>query len=73
MNHITRHTAVEALRVLEGKRIELIKMNDPHTTLEPGTQGTVEFVDDMGTLQMKWDNGRTIGIVHGVDQYKIIE
>ena len=32
-----------------GCRVELISMNDPFAKLQPGDQGTVEFVDDIGT------------------------
>jgi hypothetical protein len=32
----------------KGKRIRLIKMNDPYP-VDPGTDGTVEFEDDLGT------------------------
>ena len=55
-----------------GTRIELISMDDPYAPIEPGTQGTVESVDDIGTLFMKWDNGRTLGIIPGEDQFKVI-
>ena len=48
-----------------GTRIELISMDDPHAPIEPGMHGTVDIVDDVGTLHMKWDNGRTLGIVPG--------
>ncbi|MBN2882066.1 MAG: DUF4314 domain-containing protein [Clostridia bacterium] len=55
-----------------GTRVELIGMDDPYAPIESGTQGTVEIVDDAGTLHMKWDNGRTLGIVPGEDQFKVI-
>ncbi|WP_312472476.1 DUF4314 domain-containing protein [Neobacillus sp.] len=55
-----------------GTRIELIHMEDPYGPIEPGMQGTVESVDDAGTLHMRWDNGRTLGIVLGEDQFKVI-
>ncbi len=47
---------------LEGKRVRLIRCNDPYTKLEPGSEGKVEFVDDMGTLFVKWDNGSSLGL-----------
>lgn len=56
-----------------GKRVELVKMNDPYTTLLPGTQGTVIMVDDLGTIHVKWDNGSTLGLIPGEDIYKIVE
>jgi len=36
---------------------------DPYSTLEPGARGTVEHVDDAGTVHVRWDDGRTIGLV----------
>ena len=44
------------------KRVRLIRCNDPYTKLPPGTEGTVEFVDDMGTVFVKWDNGSSLGL-----------
>ena len=57
----------------KGTRIECISMDDPYYPIAPGTKGTVDFVDDMGTIQMVWDNGRTLGLVPGEDQFKIIK
>ena len=56
-----------------GTRVECIHMDDPYSPIDPGTKGTVEMVDDMGTIHMKWDNGRTLGLVPGEDQFKIIK
>lgn len=60
-------------RYPEGTRIELISMEDPYAPILPGTKGTVRFVDDMGTIHMKWDNGRTLGLIYGEDTFIIIE
>ena len=57
----------------KGTRIECISMDDPHWPIASGTKGTVVMVDDMGTIHMKWDNGRTLGLVPGEDQFKIIK
>lgn len=53
-----------------GTRIELIAMNDPYDPVPSGTRGTVEHVDDEGQLHMKWDNGRTLAAVPGVDSFR---
>lgn len=37
-----------------------------------GIMGTVDFVDDMGQLQMTWDNGRTLALVPGEDRFTVI-
>jgi len=70
---IPSHEEVEALKKrYEGKRIELIEMpEDPHP-VEPGTMGACEMVDGMGQLVMKWDNGRTLSLIPGVDRFKVI-
>ena len=57
---------------MKGKRIELISINDPYTNLKPGDRGTVDFVDDIGTIHVIWDNGSTLGLVPGEDQYRFI-
>lgn len=56
----------------KGMRVEMVEMDDPQP-VERGTRGTIEFVDDMGTIHVKWDNGRTLGLVPEVDEFKIIE
>lgn len=55
-----------------GTRIELIELNDPYANIETGTQGTVKFVDGVGTLHMEWDNGRTLGIILDEDKFKVL-
>lgn len=56
-----------------GTRIRLINMNDPWHPVEPGTEGTVQSVDDIGQLHMKWDNGRTLALVPGQDHFEVID
>jgi hypothetical protein len=45
-------------------------MNDPYSTLKPGDKGTVDFIDDTGTIFCNWDSGSTLGIVYGEDVVK---
>lgn len=47
---------------LVGKRVRLVQCNDIHTKLLPGTEGTVLFVDDTGTVHIAWDNGSRLGL-----------
>lgn len=54
-----------------GMRIELILMNDQRP-IEPGTRGTIISVDDMGTIHVQWDNGRTLGVVPGEDCFRVL-
>ena len=51
----------------KGTRIELLSMaNDPRPVAS-GTRGTVQLVDDIGQLQVVFDNGLAIGVVPGED------
>ena len=52
-----------------GTRIRLIHMDDPYAPVPEGMTGTVVAVDDAGTLHMKWDNGRSLGICPEVDSF----
>ena len=52
-----RKEIVEAVRARypKGTRVELVFMDDPYSRLKPGDRGTVEFVDDIATVHVKWD------------------
>ena len=54
----------------EGTRVELVKMDDPYRSLEPGKRGTVTGVDDIGTIHVNWDCGSSLGIAYGEDEIK---
>ncbi len=74
MNGFISKTALNARRSLyrKGVRVELVSMNDPCTNLKPGDLGTVDFVDDIGTIFVSWDNGSSLGVVYGEDAVKIL-
>lgn len=40
--------------------------------IESGTRGTVDFVDDIGQIFMKWDNGRRLALVPNEDKFRIL-
>lgn len=56
---------------IKNTRIVCLEMNDPHG-VPAGTKGTVEHVDDMGTIHCIWDNGQTLGLLPNVDHYRKI-
>ena len=58
-------------RYPEGTRVELVRMHDDPQPVEPGMKGSVVTVDDAGTLHMRWDNGRSLGLVPGVDEFRV--
>ena len=62
-----------------GKRIELIRTNDPYADLKPGRRGTV--VDESDSLLyedtpfkvlVQWDNGSRLAILEGHDDYRAV-
>lgn len=56
-----------------GTVIELTEdMDDPYAPIKKGVQGEVVGVDDIGTLHMKWQNGRSLGLVPFEDSFKVI-
>jgi len=68
------HEQVERIKALypAGTRIRLNHMDDPWSPVPEGTEGTVDMVDDIGQLHMKWDNGRTLALVPGEDSFSVI-
>lgn len=56
----------------KGTEIELISMEDSQA-VPSGTRGIVDFVDDIGTIQVTWNNGSTLGLIVGEDQFKVIK
>ena len=53
-----------------GTRIMLISMGDDPRPVESGTRGTVSWVDDIGTVHCKFDNGRALGMIPGEDSFR---
>lgn len=54
-----------------GTRVELLNMDDVQAP-PPGTKGTVQCVDDLGSLIIAWDNGSGLNVIPGVDAVRII-
>lgn len=53
-----------------GTRLELISMDDPYAPVPSGTRGTVKYVDDAGQIGMAWDNGQSLSLVPGEDDFR---
>ena len=54
----------------KGTRVEVISMGDDPRPISPGIKGTVDVVDDMGTVHCTFDNGRRLGLIPNVDIFK---
>ena len=75
MFNISKET-LESLRktYTEGSRVELLHMDDPYNKiLVPGCKGTVKFVDDTGTIHVRWDCGSSLGVVYGEDSCRKLD
>lgn len=57
---------------IKGSRIQLAFTDDQYTTLKSGDQGSVDFIDDYGTIHVKWDNGCTLGLIPDHDKWKLL-
>lgn len=70
MNQIPTREQIERLRrqYPAGTRITLHSMDDPQAP-PPGTKGTVAYVDDMGQIGVKWDNGSALSLIPGEDSF----
>ena len=55
-----------------GDRIQLTFTDDQYTTLKSGDKGTVNFIDDYGTVHINWDEGSTLGLVPNYDEWIVL-
>lgn len=71
MNQSPSQKEVERIKKMypKGTRIQIERMNDPYHPIEPGTKGTIDLVDDAGTLHCTFDNGRSLGVIPGEDSF----
>ncbi len=69
MSSLTQHEIKEIKRrYLAGTRVRLFFTSDPYTKLREGSEGTVDHVDDIGTIHVNWDDGSTLGMVFPEDK-----
>ena len=64
-----RKETVERLRqeYPAGCQVELLRMDDPQAP-PAGTMGTVIWVDDSGSIMVRWDSGGSLNVLYGVDE-----
>ena len=61
---------IDAIRRIypEGSRVELVSMDDASAP-PVGTKGTVFFIDSLGGICVKWDNGSMLNVIYGVEYF----
>jgi hypothetical protein len=55
-----------------GQRVRVVKMDDPWAVLPLDMEGTIDHLDSMGTIFVRWDNGSMLGLIPGVDEYEVL-
>lgn len=57
-------------RYQAGTKVVLKKMDDIQAP-PVGTKGLVQYVDDAGSVHIKWDTGSTLAVVYGEDEIAV--
>ena len=55
-----------------GTRIVLNSMGDDPRPIQSGMRGTVEAVDDIGTVHCEFDSERNLGLIDGEDDFRAL-
>ena len=55
-----------------GARVVLDHMDDPQAP-PIGIKGTVQGVDDIGSILVNWDNGGSLSVVYGEDSCHVVK
>jgi len=56
---------------LVGKRVRCIEMKEDHHPIPKDTIGTIYHVGG-DVINVKWDNGRTLGLIIDVDEFELV-
>ena len=60
-------------KYVSGTKIKLLEpMKDEKYSVEVGTLGIVDYVDDIGTIHMNWESGGSLGLIPEVDSFEIV-
>lgn len=59
-------------RFKPGTKIVLEHMADEKYPVPPKTIGTVKYVDDMGNVQVTWQNGSSLALIPEADTFTLL-
>ncbi len=76
MKNILTEAEINAIKekYIPGTKLKLLEdtKEEPYHPIKAGEIGTVDHVDDIGTIHINWENGRQFGIIPEVDSFEII-
>ena len=55
-----------------GTKIKLISMFE-ESQMPAGLVGTVESIDDASQIHVRWENGSTLALIEGVDEFEVLK
>lgn len=55
----------------QGTKVRLISMDDAQAP-PVGTKGEILGVDDVGNILVSWENGSSLNLIPGIDEFDII-
>lgn len=58
--------------VQKGDVVSLRSTSDPYTDLQPGDEGVVQHVDELGLIHVRWDRGEELALIPGRDEYDVV-
>lgn len=56
-----------------GSKIKLLEDMEDTQGIRAGQFGILEYIDDEGSLHMRWDNGSGLAIIPEIDKFEVIE
>lgn len=55
-----------------GDRVMLDHNGDRYSNRQPGSIGTIDFIDDAGTIHVVWEDGGRLGLIEGEDRWHVV-
>lgn len=55
-----------------GDRVVLIETSDPYTDLQPGTEGVVRLIDEVGFIHVEWEDGTDLALSPLRDEFEAV-
>ena len=62
----------------KGDKIRIIRMDDNNGSdvqarMLDGKVVTISFIDDIGQIHVRWENGSGLALIYGEDRFKVVE